>query len=160
MHAHPEVPANQGEIRRYVRGVANNSPEVFAELQNAGRQLGPDGALIEVGAATEAAFERVLGRWARAFHYRETGRIVPTEARVFVRWFGNADIEQIPPGALVGPAHALVRNRINIGNQFAYITKNDPNHLGLGYYTAAFRRAFLAIMLVDCDHDLDDWPER
>ncbi len=149
MLSNPDAKALADEIGKYVSGVANNSVGVFEEMTRSGRELDSDIAVFEVGDATNEAFKRVLEKWAKAFHYKETGIIVPANAHIHVAWFSNANVKDVPPGALYGRVHVLKRNGKNIGDQFMYITNNDPNRPNLGYYTAAFRRSFLAIMLVD-----------
>ena len=149
MLANPAAPAVPNEIRRYVAGVANNNADVIAEIGRAITRLGENHHVLEIGDAAHQAFTNVLTRWSKAFHYRETGVIVPADGRIHVQYFTNANARYIPPEALEGRLHRLRRNGRNIGDQFAYVTRNDPNRPDLGYYTAAFRRSFLAIMLVD-----------
>lgn len=149
MLSNPEAEAIPDEIGRYMSGVANNNAEVFAEMANADPTLIENLNLLKVGNATHETFIRVLNRWAKAFHYKETGIIVPSDGRIHISWFTNANAHELPPEALYGKVHELRRNGRNIGDQFAYITRNDPERPDLGYYTAAFRRSFLAIMLVD-----------
>ncbi len=130
-------------------GVANNNQNVFGEMaQGYGRVKDGHGS-VGLGNATDRAFISVLRRWAKAFHYRETGAIVPTNGRICVTYFSNANAMQIPSGAIDGRVHELTRNRNNIGDQFSYIIRIDPNCSALGYYTVAFRRSFLAIMMID-----------
>ena len=147
--ANPDAPPIPDEIGRYMAGVANNNADVFTEMARAEATLGEDHHIFALGDATDQAFMRVLPRWAKAFHYRETGVIVPADGRIFTTYFSNANARHIPPQAMEGRVHELKRNGRNIGNQFAYVTKNDPSRPDLGYYTVAFRRSFLAIMLVD-----------
>lgn len=154
MLSNPDAAAVLDEIGRYMSGVANNNIDVFAEMGRAHGRLGENHHLLELGDATDDAFMRVLTRWAKAFHYKETSIIVPTDGRIHVTYFTNANIGHIPPGSLEGRVHELHRNGKNIGDQFAYITRNDPDRPDLGYYTAAFRRSFLAIMLVDFDGEV------
>ncbi len=146
----PDAAAIPHEIGRYVAGVANNSPSVFEAVA---RECGKanDGQAALLGPETDEAFVRVLTRWAKAFHYRETGVIVPVNSHLFVTYFTNANMQHVPAGALRGRRHELKRNGKDIGNQFAYVTKNDPDRNDIGYYTAGFRRSFLALMLVDFD---------
>ena len=156
MLAHPHVPALPIEIGKYMAGVANNSAAVILEMGNAHARLGADLHVLELGDAAHGAFDRVLRRWAKAFHYRETGRIVPTEGRLYTSLFSNANADKVPPGALEGRVHVLLRNGKDIGDQFGYVTRNDPDRPDLGYYTAMFRRSFLAIMLVDFHGEIID----
>jgi hypothetical protein len=149
MLSNPNAAALPEEISRYMAGVANNNPDVFAEMARMARGLRDGGGVVEVGDAIGCAFTRVLTRWAKAFHYKETGSIVPINARIHVAWFSNANAAEVPPAALTGRVHDLRRNGKNIGDQFAYITRIDPTRADIGYYTAAFRRSFLAILLVD-----------
>lgn len=158
MLSNPNAAASPDEIRKYMSGVANNNINVFAELSQVRRNVGENLHLLEFGNATDDAFQRVLTRWAKAFHYRETSVIIPADARIYVTYFTNANLGEIPPGSVAGHAHELRRNGKNIGDQFAYITTNDPNRPDLGYYTAAFRRSFLAIMLVDFHGEIGDEP--
>lgn len=149
MFSNPNAAALPEEIGKYMSGVANNNIDVFAEMGRAHGRLGENHQLLKLGDAAHDAFMRVLTRWAKAFHYKETSVIVPADGRIHVTYYTNANIGGIPPESLEGRVHELCRNGKNIGDQFAYITRNDPDRPDLGYYTAAFRRSFLAIMLVD-----------
>ncbi len=147
--ANPDALPIPDEIGRYMAGIANNNSDVFAEMSRAEAALEEHHHVFVLGDATDQAFMQVLPRWAKAFHYRETGVIVPPDGRIGTTYFSNANARHIPPQALEGRVHELTRNGRNIGDQFAYVTKNDPSRPDFGYYTVAFRRSFLAIMLVD-----------
>lgn len=149
MLSNPDAAAIPNEIGKYMSGVANNRADILREMAQGFVASDDNYHLLELGNATHQTFTRVLNRWAKAFHYKEIGVIVPLEGRIHVSWYTNANLTYIPPGALDGHVHQLRRNGRNIGDQFAYITRNDPKRPDLGYYTAAFRRSFLAIMLVD-----------
>ena len=137
------------EVERYLSGIANNSPEIFSAMTREYSKVNENKRVFSFGEPTDQALVRVLVRWAKAFHYRETGSIVPPDSRLFVDYFTNYNVHLIPTGALDGKVHELKRNGRNIGDQFLYITKNDLTQPDLGYYTIAFRRSFLAIMMVD-----------
>ena len=148
-HSHPEAKAISDEIGRYMSGVANNNPEVFDAMAREQARIDENHGVFRLGDATDKAFVRVLTRWAKAFHYRETAEIVPPHGRIFVTYFTNANAHLIPAGAMDGQVHKLTRNGQNIGDQFAYVTRTDRRYPDLGYYTAAFRRSFLALLMVD-----------
>ena len=149
VHSHPDAPAIPAEIGRYTAGVANNNPDVIVSMISETASISGREGVFRLGDPVHQAFDSVLKRWAKAFHYRETGVIVPSSGRIAVIYFSNANAHQVPEWALNGKFHELKRNGKNIGDQFAYVTINESDRPDLGIYTAAFRRSFLALMMVD-----------
>ena len=122
----PAIMALPYETQKYMAGVANNNVDVFAEMANGAKRLDSEHGLFGAGEATHRAFQSVLERWAKAFHYKETRTIVPPNGFIYVAWFTAANAHEIPPAAVEGHAHILRRNGKNIGDQFMYVTRNEP----------------------------------
>jgi hypothetical protein len=154
--SNPDAEALSIEIRRYVSGVANNSSDVFSEMLNDTPRFRNGDGIIEVGDAVRQSFSNVLTRWAKAFHYKETRSIVPATGHIFVHWFTNLTANHVPANILQGRQHVLKRNGRDIGDQFIYITNTDAERIDIGCYVAAFRRSFLALMMVDYHGEIVD----
>lgn len=147
--SHPSAPASNDEIAKYLKGVKNNRLPEFLEMSVGMARFPSGNGVLGIGDDIRAAMDRVLTRWAKAFHYMETGVIVPVDARIYVAWFTIAS-RQIPSEVFVGQERRLTRNGKDLGDQMMYVAMvapgTDPD---LGRYTVAFRRSFLAVMMVD-----------
>lgn len=147
--SHPSAPASNDEIAQYMAGTINNSRAEFMEMSVRMARLASGGGVLGIGDKIHSAMNRVLMRWAKAFHYMETGVIVPAGARIHVSWFTNASA-QIPGEVFVGKERKLKRNGKDLGDQMMYVAMASPDtDPDLGRYTVAFRRSFLATMMVD-----------
>jgi hypothetical protein len=149
VYSHPAVPAKPNEIQKYLKGISNNNPEILSEMSEDIQKISDDTYALHIGENSHEKFLSVLRKWAKAFHYRETGRIVPKGARIYANFWTAANADKIPQFCLYGTVHKLRRSGKNIADQCGYITRNDPNDLSLGTYTFMFRRSFLALMMVD-----------
>lgn len=157
----PHAPTIPEEIGRYMHGVANNQAKVFEELAAGRKGLSRDLDLIEVGAETAGCFEAVLPRWAKAFHYRETGIVVPVTATIVTRVFTNqqATSGQVPADLFDAPDVPLVRGGKDLSGQFGYIPRTQPDGQ-VGMYVVVFRRSFGAMLGVDLTGALKEQGSR
>lgn len=147
--SHPSAPASKAEVATYMAGTRNNSRPEFMEMSVGMTRLPSGDGILGIGDNIRAAMDRVLTRWAKAFHYMETGVIVPVGARIHAKWFTNA-ASQIPGEVFAGKERKLTRNGRDLGDQMMYVAMVSPDtDPGLGQYTVAFRRSFLAVIMVD-----------
>lgn len=103
--------------------------------------------------------ERVFVRWAKAFHYRETRRIVDSNARIVTRFYTNTQRDILPQELFKGKMHHLQRNGKRLDTQIVYWSLTDLDDDSLGSYAIFFRHSFAAVMAVDIDHKLDAFEE-
>lgn len=156
MLSHPETPAKRAEIRKYLYGTLNNSRDAIIGMR---AQRLPSGAILQLPTHARAIMERVFLRWAKALHYRETGRIVGSNARIITRFYTNTQRDSLPQELFKGKMHSLQRNGKQLDTQILYWSLTDLDDDSLGSYTIFFRHSFAAVMAVDIDHKLDAFEE-
>jgi hypothetical protein len=91
------------ELRKIIRGIRNNAPEIALEWMPSARQRelahraggafadGGAGAL-NMGPKTNALMLRFAARAALALHYHRCNEIVPMKGGAFVRWYTNESL--------------------------------------------------------------------
>jgi hypothetical protein len=86
----------------------------------------------------ERTLDVVIKKLSRALHYKHTGNVLPSEkSEIHVRWFTNAYTESFERDFAdfrnLPACPAIVRNRRDLSDQFAYRYGLDPAH-GLSAY--------------------------
>lgn len=162
MHSNPDAPIRPGEFEKYIKGAANNDPDIFGrlltrfiqELPNQAKINEPDGTeLVELGSGVREIFRRVLPKWARAFHYLETREILHPEQYIYGGHFTLPDILQgRGPTELfqVCQPRAVKRGSKDLGPQFGYGCAASEDRK-LFAYLVVFRRAIGAWMVIHKD---------
>jgi hypothetical protein len=105
MLSHPGEVIKPDQFGRYIKGVANNLPDLFAKT-NAVRRV-PGGGLIEIPFEHRPVIDIVLSKWAKAFYYMDTGQIVPCAASIITHIYTNIDADKIPYAVFTAKQHAL-----------------------------------------------------
>ena len=116
------------EIGRYMQGVANNNPEVFTAMVGEHGRLDENHGVFGLNDATDQAFIHVLTRWAKAFHYRETGFIVSACAPHPHQYFTNANAMYIPAAYLLAERNRSIHPRpMKLKAALRYIDPDNDN---------------------------------
>lgn len=134
-------PAAREEMRKIIRAVANNYPKVFSEIRGSARakrrllkSLGikkpteistADLSLMHLGGPIVKDSIDLYGRkLLLAMHYKHSGRIVPRDGIIAVRWYTNIDVanEAIPQSVIemLGGLPKIMRGRTSLHKQFGY----------------------------------------
>lgn len=153
-------------IGKLISGVQNNSPEFFNCWGNANPNiyLRQDdfihpAARIEID---RRCVMKWLGPWSAkatlAFWYRHTGRILPSNSGIFVRWFFNSELEENASFFLnisaknFASAHPK-QGKEDFGQQFYYRYQVDAS-AGLGTFLFIFHESAAVWTGVFEDRDL------
>lgn len=146
MLSHPGEVVKPDQFGRYIKGVANNLPDLFAKT-NAVRRV-PGGGLIEIPFEHRPVIDIVLSKWAKAFYYMETGQIVPCAASIITHIYTNIDADKIPYAVFTAKQHSLRAGKKSLEAQMQLHSVSDPT-TGHALFGVAFRRSFFAVMVVD-----------
>lgn len=150
----------RAEIRKVIRAIKNNFPGLLEEMLPSPRQEGlfsahkkklpGDGGALNVGGPMLNRHVQLFGaRLGFAMHFNRTGRIVPLEGAVAVRWFTNYDAVTggipIDLFKLVGKPETLSQGRVHVGDQFnvASVATSDRS-----LHFATFRLSFAIVAFV------------
>jgi hypothetical protein len=156
-HSGPDAPINNAELAKYLAGSSNNDPALFGKLLSRVAQELPDGTeLIELGPGVREVFQRVLPKWARAFHYLETGEILPTDQRIFGSHMTLPDLQRGrgPTGLFeCCIPRPVMRAKKDLSPQFGFARAVSSDRK-LFAYIALFRRSIGAWMVVDKNEEV------
>lgn len=101
--------------------------------------------------------EIVSTKLIKALHYKHTGKIVPKDSGIRIKWWTNAQYiaGQFPKELteLVGERAFVKREKLNLSNQFSYSYQTSENGQ-LAIYGAYFRFSFYVVGLVSFDASL------
>jgi hypothetical protein len=163
----------QREVRKYISAMGNNFPDLLTILSTSekrqffkeeGLAKPPNTTYSELGMAgieaglAEEAIEFFFRKLFRALHYKHTGKIVPTDAGIFLRWYTNAYTHRTDElneftSALRGRP-LVVRNGRSLADQFFYAYGLDPNVRGLSAFSIYFRSSLMAFGMLSFDPSL------
>ena len=113
--------------------------------------------IIKMPAEWNRSIEIVSAKLIKALHYKHTGKIIPKNAGLKIKWWTNAQYMagQFPKELieLVGEKVFLKNQKVDLSSQFSYSyqTSSDGN---LAIYGAYFRFSFYVAGLVSFDSSL------
>ena len=152
----PVSPLAKAEVPKIIRGIRNNTPDVWAELipsrrllahaTQAGKAWGErDAGALNIGDKTHALMLRFAARSVFALHYHRCGQIVPPEGAAYVRWHTNeslldgsypadfADVLPLP--------QSLKQGNLSQDDQFTYASAALPD-VRVSAHQLTFRLSF------------------
>lgn len=150
------------EFLNSLQGLMNNCPGLLFELYPSASQKRRTKLFEErTGLAAEAMnargpilnalMERFGARMGLALHFHQTGRIVPPNGRIYVRWYPNYDIvdgklpQSLPP--LIGELQTLREGQRHVEGQFSFAGAATPEgHSSAHLCTFRFSFAVLAFV--------------
>jgi hypothetical protein len=167
------------ELRKIIRGVGNNVPEVLKEmkldevLRGARHDVHtvlPDAAAIfSVGPIASSYLTAFGARVALALHYEVTRQILPVSGAIFVHWMSNnVMIENEVPEqflAMLGPPQSLVQgSKFTSEDQFLYKSREENNGARSAHFVT-FRmsfafQAFVVRDFAEMKHIVNDLPSK
>lgn len=113
--------------------------------------------IIRIPKSWNDSIHTVSTKLIKALHYKHTGQIIPTEGRVEVKWWSNAEyIEGNFPKEFVeqlGGHVLLKRDKLTLNEQFSYSYQVSEDGK-LGMYGAYFRFSFYVAGIVYFDPKL------
>ena len=158
--------AERNEIARIMHAVNNNNPGLLQEMfpsrrqerkfQNQRGSLPADaaGVLNVNGTRLNKTIQAFGAKLGLALHYVHTGRIVPVDGGVAVRWYSNHDAVtgQIPDKLfqILGPARTLEQGKWNVADQFNYSFGMGEGGNSAAYFST-FRKSFAVLSWVSTD---------
>ena len=113
--------------------------------------------IISLPKSWKESIQIVSTKIIKALHYKHTGKIIPSDALVDVKWWSNADyIEGKFPKEfveLLGNNVLLKRDNLTLNQQFSYSYQvSEDGYLGM--YGAYFRFSFYVAGVVSFDASL------
>ncbi len=164
---YPDGPteAERDEIRLIMRAVHTNIPGLLEEMRASPEQEacfatarigmpGARGVLNCSGPLLNRSVQIFGAKLGFAFHYAHTGRIIPPEGGVAVRWYSNYDAVTggIPPELfqILGEDRTLEQGKWSVGDQFNYTTA-IPEDGNMAAYFSTFRRSFAVLSWISED---------
>ena len=148
-----------------MRAVSNNVPALLEEMMPSAKQQArftrvgvrvPDvgGVLNCSGPLLNRSIHIFGAKLGFALHYAVTGRIIPPEGGVAVRWFSNFDAVTggIPPEAIrvLGSPHTLRQGKWEVEEQFDYAFAVTEDAMMAAYFST-FRKSFAVLSWVSDD---------
>jgi hypothetical protein len=178
---YPDAETEEGEKEVYdrIRAVAHNYPGLLEEMKPTVRQV--RNVLKRYGieklegmSTTELPFLSVSGPLVNgavenfgrklflALYYKHTGKVLPQEGGIAIRWYSNLQIEndEIPKGLanIVSGFPKLERCSMNLYDQFFY-RYGAADNKKVAALLAFFRRSFAILGFVNRDAKDFDLPE-
>ena len=144
----PAMQLSSNEIRRWVKK---------ANFEKAVGALYKDVPLVRVTKELNESIKNVSTKLVKALHYKHTGKIIPSDMALRVRWWSNAErmAGKFPSELLetINPALKLKSGKNSLQDQFTYgyQVSEDGN---LGFYVAFFRKAFAVTGFVSFNLDV------
>lgn len=163
--------SSANEIDKRIKAVANNYPGLLEEMQPTVRQIRDgikkygikkppgmsttDMPLLHIGGPlVNSAVEQFGRKLSLALYYKHTGKILPSEGGVAIRWYSNLQIENEEiPRQLADVVHnfpKLERCKTSLHDQFFYrygITDTQR----LAVFLAFFRGSFAILGYINHD---------
>lgn len=178
---YPDADTEQGkkEVYERIRAVGYNYPGLLEEMRPSALQIRAaikkydlsklDGITAEEmpllninGPLVNAAVENFGRKLFLALYYFHTGKILPSEGGIAIRWYSNLQIEDeaIPRelAGLVSQFPTLQRSNMDLADQFFYrygVTDDKK----AAVFLAFFRRSFAILGFVKADKDRFQLPE-
>ncbi|MEL3892482.1 hypothetical protein V6B08_19540 [Ferrovibrio sp. MS7] len=148
--ANPAFPPRNEEIVKLGLGSRNNLPAAMSEFESTIRPVSDELMAFEQGPEIGNAFEVVFHKWARAFYYLETRRILPVESQILTRTITLDTIQKglVSEEWFEGETRPLLRNGKDLSGTFGYIYRAEPEN-ELYMFNVMFRRSFAALLFVD-----------
>jgi hypothetical protein len=148
--------AELDELRRIWRAVHNNNPDLLREMtpSKAEEQHSATNFLKCAGPLVSKSMQIFGAKLGFALHYKETGRIIPPEGGIGVRWYSNYEeaTGELPLDVLdlLGPSQTLRQGRWEVTDQFSYAFAIAKTCDGAAYFSR-FRRAFSVLSWINED---------
>lgn len=141
----PTTPQEEADVRKVIQSVGLRNPDLFNELGE-GVDYKSFGVLNASGPILTDHMQRFIARLGLAFHFIQTGQIIPNEGGVFVRWYSNADAirGQIPNELfrVLGGPKTLSQGAFSVEDQFTYSFASDETRMAF-FFT--FRKSFAGL---------------
>jgi hypothetical protein len=164
---YPDGPTKEerSETRRIVHAVGQNVPGLLEELQASANQRkhfarsgveldGIGGVLNCSGPLLNRSIQIFGAKLGFALHYLQTGRIIPLQGSVFVRWYSNYDAmtKGIPPQifAILGEPETLRQGQWSVETQFNYAYAIADSRRMAAYFST-FRLSFAVLSVAHED---------
>lgn len=141
----PITPQEEADVQKVIQSVGRRNPALFNELGR-GVDYETYGVLNASGPILTNHMQRFIARMGLAFHFLQTGQIIPNEGGVFVRWYSNADAVRgrIPSELfkVLGGTQTLFQGKFSVGDQFTYSFGTDETRMAF-FFT--FRKSFAGL---------------
>lgn len=163
--------SNANEFDKLLKAVANNYPGLLEEMQPSVRQIRDgikkyginkppgmstaDMPLLHIGGPmVNSAVEQFGRKLFLALYYKHTGKILPSEGGVAIRWYSNLQIEneEIPRqlAEVVRDSPTLTRCKTSLSDQFFY-RHGSTGTQKLAVFLAFFRGSFAMLGYINRD---------
>ena len=154
----PDASTAEGiaEVRKYLRGVANNEPGLLEEMAGspewrkaaAGRVPAGQHPLYCGGPRVSRHMERFAAKFGFAMHVELTGQPVGPSGGVAARWYSNADVYEskfpMEVWNVLGEPVTLRQGKFHVSEQFEYAWAIGEDG-SMGMFIGTFRESFAVL---------------
>jgi hypothetical protein len=139
------------KLSQYINGVGNNSD--LLEKIKIIKKIESGGGVIELPPEIQKICNPVFIKWAKAFFYRDTGKILCHNRIIDTTFLSNAQIKAVPPILISHKKSEIFANGKSLDHQMQLFGFCDSEKM-IGCYGVAFRRSFFAVMVISEDDEM------